>query len=240
VANVYDFKDRRALVTGGAGGIGAAIVARLRDGGARVAVFDRRETRVCDLAIVGDVTQSRELDTAVEQIVEAWGTVDVLVCSAGIFGANAPTVETTDEEWARVHAVNASGVFYANRAVLPTMLEHSYGRIVNVASIAGKEGNARALAYASSKASVINLTKSIGRDVVGTGVLVNCIAPVLIDTPMLENVTEDERDRMAGLIPLGRLGTAGEVAALVAYLASEEMTFSTGACFDHSGGRAYF
>ena len=137
-------------------------------------------------------------------------------------------------------AINASGVFFANRAVLPGMVERGYGRIVNVASIAGKEGNPMAAAYSASKAAVIGLTKAIGKDVAGTGVLVNCIAPAVIDTPMLGDITQEHIDYMVSRIPMGRLGRAEEAAALIAFLASEDMTFSTGATFDLSGGRAVY
>ena len=146
----------------------------------------------------------------------------------------------SDEEWERVHAINLNGVFYANRAALPKMKAHGYGRIVNVASIAGKEGNPMAGAYSSSKAAVIGVTKSIGKDVAGTGILVNCIAPAVINTPILGQLSQEHIDFMTSRIPLGRIGEPSEVAALICWLASEEMTFSTGACFDISGGRATY
>jgi NAD(P)-dependent dehydrogenase (short-subunit alcohol dehydrogenase family) len=228
VANHYGFEGRVALVTGGASGIGAATVERLRAGGAEVHVFD--------LAKGDDVRDSSQLSAAVERLPR----LDVLVCCAGVTGDSLHTEDVSDEEWERVHAINLNGVFYANRAALPKMRAGGYGRIVNVASIAGKEGNPMAGAYSSSKAGVIALTKAVGKDVVGTGVLVNCIAPAVISTPMLGQMSQEHIDYMTARIPLARLGEPTEVAALICWLASEEMSFSTGACFDISGGRATY
>jgi 2-dehydro-3-deoxy-L-rhamnonate dehydrogenase (NAD+) len=228
VANHYGFEGRVALVTGGASGIGAATVERLRAGGAEVHVFD--------LSLGDDVRDSAQLNTAVERLPR----LDVLVCCAGVTGDSLHTEDVSDEEWERVHAINLNGVFYANRAALPKMRAGGYGRIVNVASIAGKEGNPMAGAYSSSKAGVIALTKAVGKDVVGSGVLVNCIAPAVISTPMLGQMTQEHIDYMTARIPLARLGEPSEVAALICWLASEEMSFSTGACFDISGGRATY
>ena len=168
------------------------------------------------------------------------GPIDILVCSAGIPGNSLRTVDVSDEEWRRVLSIDADGVFYCNRAVLAGMVERGYGRIVNVASIAGKEGNPMAAAYSSAKAAVIGMTKSIGKDVARSGVLVNCIAPAVIETPILEGMTQEHIDYMVERIPLGRLGEADEVAALACWLASDECTFSTGATFDISGGRAVY
>ena len=149
-------------------------------------------------------------------------------------------MDVRDEEWNRVIAINASGVFYANRAAIRAMEPNGYGRIVNVASIAGKEGNPMAAAYSASKAAVIALTKAIGKDVAGSGILVNCIAPAVIQTPMLGDMTQEHVDYMVARIPLGRMGQPEEVASLIAFLASEELSFATGACFDLSGGRAVY
>ena len=228
MANHYGFEGRVALVTGGAGGIGAATAERLRAGGAEVHVFD--------LANGDDVRDSAQLDAAVARLPR----LDVLVCCAGVGGDSLHTVDVSDEEWRRVHAINLDGVFFANRAAIPKMLENGYGRIVNVASIAGKEGNPMAGAYSSSKAAVIGLTKAVGKDVAGSGILVNCIAPAVIDTPILGQISQEHIDYMTSRIPLGRIGQPDEVAALICFLASEEMTFSTGACFDISGGRATY
>jgi len=228
VPNHYDFEGRVALVTGGASGIGAAAVERLRAGGAEAHVFD--------LAQGDDVRDAAQLNAAVARLPR----LDVLVCCAGVGGDSLHTEEVSDEEWQRVHAINLNGVFYANRAAIPKMKANRYGRIVNIASIAGKEGNPMAAAYSSSKAAVIGVTKSIGKDVTGSGILVNCIAPAVINTPILEQLSQEHIDFMTSRIPLGRVGESSEVAALICWLASEEMTFSTGACFDISGGRAAF
>jgi 2-dehydro-3-deoxy-L-rhamnonate dehydrogenase (NAD+) len=228
MSNQYGFDGRVALVTGGASGIGAAAVERLRAGGADVHVFD--------LANGDDVRDSAQLNAAVEKLPR----LDILVCAAGIGGDSLHTVDVSDDEWNRVHAINLNGVFFANRAAIPKMSENGYGRIVNVASIAGKEGNPMAGAYSSSKAAVIGVTKSIGKDLVDTGILVNCIAPAVINTPILQQLPQEHIDFMTTRIPLGRVGEASEVAELICWLASEEMSFSTGACFDISGGRATY
>jgi NAD(P)-dependent dehydrogenase (short-subunit alcohol dehydrogenase family) len=235
------FRGRTALVTGGGSGIGAATVVRLLDAGARVASFDLENgAPEGALELRGDVTDSREVEKAIHGAESELGPLDVLVCSAGIPGASLRTTEVSDEEWKRVFAINADGVFWCNRAVLPGMIDRGYGRIVNVASIAGKEGNPMAAAYSASKAAVIALTKAIGKDVAGTGVLVNCIAPAVIDTPILNDLSADHLDYMVERIPLGRIGTPEEVAALIVWLASEECSFSTGAVYDISGGRAVY
>jgi NAD(P)-dependent dehydrogenase (short-subunit alcohol dehydrogenase family) len=230
--NRYDFSGRVALVTGGASGIGAAVAAALREGGARVATFDR----AAGADFTGDITRSADIEAAVA----ALGRVDVLVNSAGVPGASLHTTDVTDEEWERVLAINASGSFYACRAVVPGMVERGYGRIVLIASIAGKEGNPMAAAYSASKAAVIALTKSVGKDLAGTGVLVNCVAPAVIETPILEGLSDEHIGYMVERIPLGRMGGAEEVARLVCWLASEDCSFSTGATFDISGGRAVY
>jgi 3-oxoacyl-[acyl-carrier protein] reductase len=192
------------------------------------------------LALGGDVSDSADVERAVAQATDELGPIDILVCSAGITGASLPTVEVTDEEWRRVMAVDADGVFYCNRAVLPGMVERGYGRIVNVASIAGKEGNPMAAAYSAAKAAVIAMTKAIGKDVARTGVVVNCIAPAVIETAILEGLSQEHIDYMVERIPMGRVGAADEVAALACWLASEECSFSTGATYDISGGRAVY
>ena len=164
----------------------------------------------------------------------------MLVCSAGVPGVSLPSMEISDEEWRRVLAINTDGVFFCNRTVAPGMVERGYGRIVNVASIAGKEGNPMAAAYSASKAAVIALTKAIGKDLARTGVLVNCVAPAVIETPILDGVSQAHIDYMVERIPMGRMGSPDEVAALICWLASEECSFSTGATYDISGGRAVY
>jgi NAD(P)-dependent dehydrogenase (short-subunit alcohol dehydrogenase family) len=240
--NEFDFRGRVALVTGGGSGIGAATAARLRTSGAQVAVFDLDpgSGEAAALRIQGDVTRSTELKAAVARVEHELGRLDVLVCCAGVSGDSLRTVDVSDAEWDRVFAINSSGVFFANRAVLPGMFSRGYGRIVNIASIAGKEGNPMAAAYSASKAAVVAMTKAIGKDVAGTGVLVNSIAPAVIDTPMLGDMTDEHVEYMIERIPLARIGKPEEVAHLVAFLASEEMAFATGACFDLSGGRAVY
>jgi 3-oxoacyl-[acyl-carrier protein] reductase len=237
--NSYDFTGRTALVTGGASGIGAATAARLRAGGAEVAVFDREPVEGY-VSVSGDIASSADVGAAVADAERTLGKIDVLVNSAGVPGESVPTLEVTDEEWQRVLAINANGSFWMCRAVLPGMLERGYGRIVLVASIAGKEGNPMAAAYSASKAAVIAMTKAIGKDVAGSGVLVNCIAPAVIETPILDGLSQHHIDYMVERIPLGRMGKADEVAALACFLASEDLSFSTGATYDISGGRATF
>jgi 2-dehydro-3-deoxy-L-rhamnonate dehydrogenase (NAD+) len=239
LANAHDFTGRTALVTGGASGIGAATAARLRASGAEVAVFDREPVEGY-VSVTGDISSSADVNAAVEQVERDLGRIDVLVNSAGVPGESLRTVDVGDEEWQRVFAINANGSFYMCRAVLPGMIERGYGRIVLVASIAGKEGNPMAAAYSASKAAVIGMTKSFGKDLADTGVLVNCIAPAVIATPMLGQMSQEHVDYMIEKIPMGRMGQPEEVAELIAFLASDRMTFSTGATFDISGGRAVF
>jgi 3-oxoacyl-[acyl-carrier protein] reductase len=241
MGNGQRFSGRVALVTGGSSGIGAAVARRLHAEGARVASLDLHQTAPDGvLALRGDVSDSGDVEEAVAMTRHELGHIDVLVCSAGVPGASLPTVAIPDDEWQRVMRVNADGVFYCNRAVIPDMVERGYGRIVNVASIAGKEGNPMAAAYSASKAAVIALTKAIGKDVARTGVIVNCVAPAVIDTPILEGITQEHVEYMVERIPMGRIGEPDEVAALICWLASEECSFSTGATFDVSGGRAVY
>jgi NAD(P)-dependent dehydrogenase (short-subunit alcohol dehydrogenase family) len=241
MGNAGRFTGRVALVTGGASGIGAAVARRLHDEGARVASLDLEPASPNGvLALAGDVSSSEAVDAAVTEAHRALGPIDILVCSAGVPGESLPTVEVTDEEWRRVMGINADGVFFCNRAVIPEMVERGYGRIVNVASIAGKEGNPLAGAYSASKAAVIGLTKAVGKDLARTGVLVNCVAPAVIETPILEGLSEEHIGYMVDRIPMGRMGEPEEVAALICWLASEECSFSTGATYDVSGGRAVY
>ncbi len=241
MASDHRFSGRVALVTGGGSGIGHATASRLLREGAKVATLDLGGTPPEGaLALSADVSDSSQVNAAVARATEELGPLDILVCSAGITGESLSTVVVTDEEWRRVMAIDADGVFFCNRAVLAGMVERGYGRIVNVASIAGKEGNPMAAAYSSAKAAVIAMTKSIGKDVARTGVLVNCIAPAVIETPMLGGMADYHIEYMVERIPLGRMGRAEEVAALACWLASEECSFSTGATFDISGGRAVY
>jgi 2-dehydro-3-deoxy-L-rhamnonate dehydrogenase (NAD+) len=239
--NDHRFSGRVALVTGAASGIGAATAARLSAEGAQVATFDLSATgQEGALALTGDASDSADVEAAVATVASDLGPIDVLVCAAGIGGASLRTQDVSDDEWRRVMAVNADGVFWCNRAVAPGMAERGYGRIVNVASIAGKEGNPMAAAYSASKAAVIALTKAVGKDFAGTGVSVNCIAPAVIETPILDALSQQHIEYMVERIPMGRMGRADEVAALICWLASEECSFSTGATYDISGGRAVY
>ncbi|HVP86506.1 MAG TPA: SDR family NAD(P)-dependent oxidoreductase [Casimicrobiaceae bacterium] len=247
--NQLDFKNRTAVVTGGAAGIGLAIVTRLAQSGARVAIWDR-DARALDAArtAVGSDVVTRELEVtdaaavaaAAKSAAEALGRIDALVCSAGISGPNVPTWEYPIDDWKHVFDVNVNGLFYCNRAVVPYMRERDYGRIVNIASVAGKEGNPNAPAYSASKAAVIGLTKSLGKELAKTGIRVNCVTPAAVRTAIFDQMTHDHINFMLSKIPMGRFGGVDEIAALVCWLASEECSFSTGAVFDLSGGRATY
>jgi NAD(P)-dependent dehydrogenase (short-subunit alcohol dehydrogenase family) len=223
---------RRAIVTGGESGVGAALVARLRREGVEVVSLDLAAGADHQL----DVSDSAAVDAVVSQV----GPVDILVNSAGIVGPNKPFWETSDEEWQETFSVNVNGVFNLCRAVIPAMREKGWGRIVNIASIAGKEGNPNVAAYSASKAAVIGLTKALGKELATSGVLVNSIAPAVIETPMNATTTPEVLDYMVSRIPMGRVGQADEVAALVFWLTSDEVSFSTGAVYDISGGRATY
>jgi len=247
--NRLDFAGRCAVVTGGAAGIGYAVAERLVQSGARVALWDRDvEALARSAATLGTQTHTQALDIANPDAVDrattatlaALSRIDVLVCSAGITGPNAPTWEYPITDWQRVFDVNVHGLFYCNRAAIPHMRERDYGRIVNIASVAGKEGNPNASAYSASKAAVIGLTKSLGKELAKTGVRVNCVTPAAVRTAIFDQMTQQHIDFMLSKIPMGRFGDVQEIAALVCWLASEECSFSTGAVFDLSGGRATY
>ena len=241
MAASYDFEGRTALITGGAGDIGAAVARRLMAAGARVATLDLRPAELDGvIALTGDVSRSEDVDAALGRAEAELGGLDIAVCAAGVAGDSLRTVDISDEEWRRVLRVNCDGVFFVNRGAARVMMERGYGRIVNVASIAGKEGNPMAAAYSASKAAVIAMTKSIGKDLAETGVLVNCVAPAVIHTRMLGDLSEEHVEYMIERIPMKRMGQPEEAAALIAFLASEECSFSTGAVFDLSGGRATY
>ncbi|GAA4357353.1 SDR family NAD(P)-dependent oxidoreductase [Angustibacter luteus] len=228
--------DRTALVTGGASGLGAASAERLRQDGLSVLTLDLS----ADADLQADVSDPAAVAAAVADAVGRLGRLDVLVNSAGVVGPNKPLWEVEDDEWARTFSVNVLGTFHLCRAVVPGMVEQGWGRIVNLASIAGKEGNPNLSAYSASKAAVIGLTKSLGKELATTGVLVNAIAPAVIETPMNATNTPEVLAYMTSLVPMRRMGRAEEVAELVGWLASDRVTFSTGAVYDISGGRATY
>ncbi len=240
------FEGRRAVVTGGMSGIGAGIAARLRAEGARLSLWDidamglARGGTEDTHSIALDVTDAAAVQRAADATAEALGGIDVLIASAGITGPNGPAWEYPVEAWDRVIAVNLNGLYYTCRAVVPHMLRGGYGRIVNIASIAGKEGNPNAAAYSASKAGVIGLTKSLGKELATSKVRVNCVTPAAVETPIFAQMTQAQIGYMLSKIPIGRFGLVEEVAALVCWLASEECGFSTGAVFDVSGGRATY
>ncbi|WP_353112818.1 SDR family NAD(P)-dependent oxidoreductase [Microbacterium sp.] len=223
---------RKALVTGGASGLGAACALRLRDAGHSVTTIDRAEG--ADASV--DVTRRAEI----EAFVAEHGPFDVLVNSAGVVGPNTDFVDVPTDAWERTIEVNLTGTFHTCQAVLPRMLERGWGRIVNIASIAGMEGNPRLTAYSASKAAVIGLTKALGKELATSGVLVNAIAPAVIETPMNATTHPDVLATLVEKIPMKRLGRAEEVAELVSWLASDACSFSTGAVYDISGGRASY
>ena len=247
--NQLDFNGRSAVITGGAAGIGLAIAQRLIASGGRVSVWDRdaaaldkakvQLTAGVDTRVV-DVADAASVDAAARASAAALGRIDALVCSAGITGPNTTTWEYPVDAWRQVMEVNVNGVFLCNRAIVPVMLKQDYGRIVNIASVAGKEGNPNASAYSSSKAAVIGLTKSLGKELAKTGVRVNCVTPAAVKTAIFDQMSQQHIDFMLSKIPIGRFGTVEETAALVAWLCTEDCSFSTGAVFDLSGGRATY
>jgi 2-dehydro-3-deoxy-L-rhamnonate dehydrogenase (NAD+) len=233
--NQLDFKGRTAVVTGGLQGIGAAIAKRLKASGARIRVWDAA-------AKTGavDVSDPAAVEIAAAKALADLGKIDVLVNNAGVAGLNVPTVDYPIEEWERVLKVNLTSQFLCCRAVAPHMVKRKYGRIVNIASIAGKEGNPNAVAYSASKAGVIALTKSLGKELAQTGVLVNCVTPAAAKTAIFDQMTQQHIDYMLSKIPMNRFVAVEEIASLVCWLASEDCSFSTGAVFDISGGRATY
>jgi 3-oxoacyl-[acyl-carrier protein] reductase len=249
--NNIDLTGRSAVVTGAARGIGHAIAERLLASGARVALWDVDAAAV-DVAAralgergkvhaaVADVTDDISIDAAVTSTVGRFGGIDILVNNAGIAGGSKPSWEFTPAEWRQVIEVDLTGVFLCCRAVVPVMRPRGWGRIVNVASIAGKEGNPNAAHYSAAKAGVIGFTKALGKELATAGVLVNCITPAVIETDILKQITPEHVAYMKSKIPMGRFGKVEEAAALVAWLCSEDCSFTTGGVFDLSGGRATY
>lgn len=251
--NAIDLKGRVAVITGGASGIGAAIAQRYAASGARVAVWDMNEQAAkataaalptveagAHFGVAVDVADEAAVEAATAATVAQGGRIDVLCCSAGITGPNTTVADYPFADWKKVFDVNLHGLFLCNRAVVREMLKNDYGRIVNIASIAGKDGNPNASAYSASKAAVIGLTKSLGKETAKSGVRVNCITPAAVRTPIFDQMTQQHIDFMLSKIPMGRFGGVDEIAAMVAWLSSEDCSFSTGAVFDLSGGRAVY
>ncbi len=235
------FAGRVAVVTGGASGIGAAAAARLASEGAKVAIWDMQKPPAGAAHVeVLDIVDPDAVQRAADATAQALGGIDILVASAGIAGPNATTWEYRIEDWKRVFDVNVHGLYYCCRSIVPHMLKAGYGRIVNVASIAGKEGNPNAAPYSASKAAVIGLTKSLGKELAKTEIRVNCITPAAVRTPIFDQISQAHIDYMLSKIPIGRLGTVEEMASMICFLSSEEVSFTTGGVFDVSGGRATY
>jgi 3-oxoacyl-[acyl-carrier protein] reductase len=246
-----DLTNRIAIVTGGARGIGLAIAERLLQSGAKVALWDRDASALHSasallarsnavLPVQVDLVDQDAVATAAQTTAAHFGNIDLLINNAGITGGNAKTWEIHPDDWRKVMDVNINGPFYCCRAVIPHLLANGYGRIVNIASIAGKEGNPNASHYSASKAAIIALTKSLGKELATSNIAVNAIAPAVIATDILAQMTQTHIDYMLSKIPMGRFGRKEEAAALVTWLCSEECSFSTGAVFDLSGGRATY
>ena len=251
MSNAIDLKGRNAVVTGGAQGIGRAVVERFLASGAAVAIWDRdralAEKTASELkskgkvvAVTVDVTRLTDVERACDETLKALGGIDILVNNAGIAGPNVKTWEYRPEDWDQVMRVNLDSQFYCCRTVAPLMIAQNYGRIVNIASIAGKEGNPNAPAYSASKAAVIALTKSLGKELASHNISVNCLTPAAARTAIFDQMTKEHIDYMLSKIPRARFVEVEEVAALIAFCASADCSFTTGAVFDISGGRATY
>ncbi|PJI42181.1 SDR family NAD(P)-dependent oxidoreductase [Ferrovibrio sp.] len=233
------FAGQVAVVTGGASGIGHEVAGQLAAEGARIVVWDRQQSDIGETRLL-DITDAGDTARAAEEIMERHGRLDILVASAGITGPNATTWDYPVADWASVIQVNLLGMFHCCRAVVPPMLKGNYGRIVALASVAGKEGNPNAGAYSASKAGVIGLIKSLGKELATTGVRANCLAPAAVRTPLFAQMKQEHIDYMLSKIPMGRFGELDEISAMVCWMASPECSFTTGAVFDATGGRATF
>jgi NAD(P)-dependent dehydrogenase (short-subunit alcohol dehydrogenase family) len=242
------FAGRCAVITGGASGLGFAVAERIVAEGGQVSLWDSNADALAEAAAaIGaasvsqvDVGDLAAVEAAVEASVAAMAHIDILVCSAGITGATAPAHQYPVDSWRQVVDVNLHGVFHCNRSVIPLMLANGYGRIVNISSVAGKEGNPNASAYSATKAAVIGFTKSVGKELAGKGIVANALTPATFESPILEQLPQSQIDYMLSRIPMGRLGRVEESAAMVCFMASEECTFTTASTFDTSGGRTTF
>ena len=242
------FAGRAAVITGGASGLGKAVAARIVAEGGQVSLWDLDAAALAEAAaevgaahtVALDVSDQAAVAAAAQDANTALGKIDILVASAGITGATAPVHEYPLDSWKRVIDINLNGLFFCCREVVPFMIAGGYGRIVNVASVAGKEGNPNASAYSASKAGVIGLTKSLGKELATKGVIANALTPATFESPILEQLPQSQVDYMRGKIPMGRLGEIHESAAMVCFMASEECSFTTAATFDTSGGRTTF
>ena len=240
------FDGQVAVITGAASGIGLAVAQRLAAEGASISAWDMSAEALAAVgdqfsdAVLMDQSDEQAVARATGATIGKFGKIDILVLSAGITGPNATLAQYPSDAWRQVINVNVNGVFYVNRAVVPHMVANGYGRIVMVASVAGKEGNPNAAAYSASKAAVIGMTKSLGKELALSGVSVNAVAPAAVRTAIFDQMSQQHIDFMLSKIPMGRFGTVEEVAALIAWLASRECSFSTGAVFDISGGRATY
>lgn len=242
------YEGRCAIVTGGASGLGKQVAARIVAEGGKVALWDlnadaldatKDEIGATHVQAL-DVSDETAVAAAAKDSAAALGKIDILVCSAGITGATATVWDYPLDSWSRVIDINLNGLFYCNRAVVPFMLDNGYGRIVNLASVAGKEGNPNASAYSASKAGVIGFTKSLGKELAGKGVIANALTPATFESPILDQLPQSQVDYMRSKIPMGRLGLVEESAAMVCFMASEECSFTTASTFDTSGGRTTF
>jgi len=240
------FEGRSAIITGGASGLGLAVAERIVAEGGSVSLWDMNPAldAVCErLGAHGvrlDVSDADAVTAAAADSLAALGKVDILVCSAGITGATVPVQDFPIDSWLQVVNVNLNGLFYCNRAVVPHLLANGYGRIVNVASVAGKEGNPNASAYSATKAGVIGFTKSLGKELAGKGVIANALTPATFESPILAQLPQSQVDYMRSKIPMGRLGEVDESAAMICFMASEECSFTTASTFDTSGGRTTY
>ena len=239
------FNNKNVIITGGSSGIGHAIFQRLLSEGAKVVVWDIMSLKdnynsENSLFVNVDVTKWNDVEKAIKESIKFLKKLDILVCCAGITGPNKKTWEYTEKEWQYVFDINTKGTFFANKACIPLMINNGYGRIVNISSIAGKEGNPNAAAYSSSKAAVIGLTKSLGKELSTYPITVNCVTPAAVKTEIFDQMTNDHIKYMLSKIPMGRFGTIYEVSSLVCWLVSSECSFSTGGVFDISGGRATY